>query len=447
MFQLNKYIIILSLTVCGGWNCFLKAQTVVIPDANFATWLQTNVPSAMSGNLLDTTNVIVTTNTHTINCQSQNIANLYGVQFFKSLTCLHCEHNLLTSLPIPPVTLQLLFADYNSLTSLPILPPNLQQLFVTYNNLVTLPILPNSIQYIYCNVNPISSLPILPNSLKILYCQFNNLTTIPTLPASIKGLSCNDNHITTLPALPNTMVFLECGANSLTILPSLPDSLKTLFCSSNQLTSLPVLPTILKDLACSSNQLTTLPSLPQSLKSLYCSFNQLNSLPALPDSLFSLTCDNNNISCFPTFPNTIKTIPPNSFNISNNPYTCLPNYINAMDAATLAAPLCVDGNCPPVIDVTSDILIPNIFTPNNDSINDVWRFSLGKGSHLKNLSVFNRWGNLIDINTRTSVSEINWDGRTTSGEPTSVGVYFYVLQYSDAKGNEYKKNGYITLIR
>jgi gliding motility-associated-like protein len=92
-------------------------------------------------------------------------------------------------------------------------------------------------------------------------------------------------------------------------------------------------------------------------------------------------------------------------------------------------------------------IIPNVFTPNNDSINDVWRYYLGKGNSLKSLNIYNRWGNEIAINSRTTVTQINWDGRTTSGEETPSGIYFYVLQYTDANGDEHKKNGYITLIR
>lgn len=92
-------------------------------------------------------------------------------------------------------------------------------------------------------------------------------------------------------------------------------------------------------------------------------------------------------------------------------------------------------------------IIPNVITPNNDGINDVWRFNLGKGNLLKSLNIYNRWGNEIVINSRTTVNQINWDSRTTSGEETSSGVYFYVLQYTDANGDEHKKNGYITLIK
>ena len=63
------------------------------------------------------------------------------------------------------------------------------------------------------------------------------------------------------------------------------------------------------------------------------------------------------------------------------------------------------------------------------------------------LNIYNRWGNEIAMTSRASVTQINWDGRTTSGEETPSGVYFYVLQYTDGNGDEHKKNGYITLIR
>jgi gliding motility-associated-like protein len=103
------------------------------------------------------------------------------------------------------------------------------------------------------------------------------------------------------------------------------------------------------------------------------------------------------------------------------------------------------NNCESIVVV--EPIIPNVFTPNNDSTNDVWRFSLGKGNTLKGLNIYNRWGNEIAVTSRASVTQINWDGRTTSGEETPSGVYFYVLQYTDANGDEHKKNGYITLIK
>lgn len=81
---------------------------------------------------------------------------------------------------------------------------------------------------------------------------------------------------------------------------------------------------------------------------LSCGANQLPELPALPAGLSQLVCDNNDIVCFKKFSDNISTI-----NISDNKNKCLPNYIDAMDAATKMTPLCTIGdgvnnpdNCP-----------------------------------------------------------------------------------------------------
>jgi gliding motility-associated-like protein len=103
------------------------------------------------------------------------------------------------------------------------------------------------------------------------------------------------------------------------------------------------------------------------------------------------------------------------------------------------------NNCEPIVIV--EPTIPNVFTPNGDNINDVWEFSLGKGNTLNVLNIFNRWGLLIKNAELKTNTYILWDGRTTSGEACSDGVYFYTLQYTDANGDVHKKNGYVTLIR
>jgi gliding motility-associated-like protein len=91
--------------------------------------------------------------------------------------------------------------------------------------------------------------------------------------------------------------------------------------------------------------------------------------------------------------------------------------------------------------------IPNVFTPNGDGVNDVWEFSLGLGNTLKSLTIVNRWGTIIKTATLNTNNYVLWDGRSTSGEACSDGVYFYTLEYKDAKGDTQKKNGYISLFR
>jgi type IX secretion system substrate protein len=367
----NKIVVtcFLLLAAC------LNAQTwVTIPDANFVTYLQSTIPSAMSGNQLNTSSTLVTTSTHTINVSNKNIANLDGVQYFTSLTNLSCGTNTLTSLPALPNTLTYLDCDSNILNSLPTLPNSITYLNCSYQvhiatgvpTMTVLPTLPTSLIYLYCGSNNFTSLPALPNTLTYLDCYIGGLTTLPTLPNSLTYLNCSDNFLTSLPALPNSIYFIDCSENSLTSLPTLPISLDTLDCADNSLTNLPTLPNSISFLQCVSNSLTSLPALPNSIKWLDCGGNNLHNLPALPNSLqtlvcfddsltslptlpaslYNIDCQWNNIICFPYFPSSIMI---GAFNISNNPFTCLPNYIAAMGSDTVTYPLCGVGNtngCP-----------------------------------------------------------------------------------------------------
>lgn len=72
-------------------------------------------------------------------------------------------------------------------------------------------------------------------------------------------------------------------------------------------------------------------------------------------------------------------------------------------------------------------IIPNIFTPNNDGINDYFVIEdIIEDSELK---VFNRWGKLVyerkDYNNR-------WKGKNRDGIDLSEGVYFYSLSNKHA---------------
>ena len=98
-------------------------------------------------------------------------------------------------------------------------------------------------------------------------------------------------------------------------------------------------------------------------------------------------------------------------------------------------------------DLKTQLNIPNVFTPNEDNVNDTFIVQLPAGSTLKEFTVHNRWGNTIKTDELKSHTVILWDGHTTAGEPCSAGVYFYTLQYTDAKGDTQKLKGFITLIK
>jgi gliding motility-associated-like protein len=92
-------------------------------------------------------------------------------------------------------------------------------------------------------------------------------------------------------------------------------------------------------------------------------------------------------------------------------------------------------------DTISNIVLPNVFTPNFDSVNDVFKPYLDEIVDL-NFSIFNRYGILIFETTRLHGF---WDGRTTSGDPCPDGVYFCVLNATGIEGKKYKEKTFIQL--
>jgi Leucine-rich repeat (LRR) protein len=357
-----------------------QGQTwVVIPDAQFVTYLQGKIPTAMHGDSLNTSDTLVTTTTWSISVASKSIANLSGIQYFTSLQQLDCSSN--------------------SLTTLPTLPNSLTHLYCETNSITTLPALPNSLTLLNCGANSLTMLPVLTNSLVNLYCSINSLTTLPALPHSLKTLSCDHNQLTSIPVLPDSLQDLECNNNALTNLPALPNSLTNLICLNNSLTNLPALPPLLTDLYCDHNSLTSLPALPNPLTYLYCQNNSLTSLPALPSSLQLLYCDSNNITCFPNFPNSISQLI-----IDPNPYNCLPNYIYAMGADTTIYPKCAAGNthncpivdtCPPYMTFTlTPSGTPHVwdayptYSSNVDSARWYWGDTSATGAYLSTAGLY-----------------------------------------------------------
>jgi gliding motility-associated-like protein len=68
-----------------------------------------------------------------------------------------------------------------------------------------------------------------------------------------------------------------------------------------------------------------------------------------------------------------------------------------------------------------EIIIPNVFTPNGDNFNEVFRFKNEEYWHLK-VEIYNRWGYLLF----TGDENTHWDA-TYEGNKVSDGVYFYSI--------------------
>lgn len=87
--------------------------------------------------------------------------------------------------------------------------------------------------------------------------------------------------------------------------------------------------------------------------------------------------------------------------------------------------------------------IPNVFTPNKDNINDVFRI---KANGAKDLScfIYNRWGKLV-YKWENDVNGF-WNGNIGNNEATS-GTYFYIVNYTNLLNQTKFEKGSITLLR
>jgi|GEM_PF-1833453 len=92
-------------------------------------------------------------------------------------------------------------------------------------------------------------------------------------------------------------------------------------------------------------------------------------------------------------------------------------------------------------DTTKTLIIPNVFTPNNDNINDEWVLkNLPSETHIK---IYNRWGIVVVGEDAISVQgSYKWDGRTTAGLESNDGVYYYIIT-----SEEKTYRGFLQLIR
>ena len=92
---------------------------------------------------------------------------------------------------------------------------------------------------------------------------------------------------------------------------------------------------------------------------------------------------------------------------------------------------------------SSGITLPNIFTPNDDGVNDIFK-PTARGISTMKVDIYSRWGNYMYGWTTPNGF---WDGHTVSGEACVSGVYFYVLEATGFDGKSYKLHSSLTLIR
>jgi gliding motility-associated-like protein len=87
--------------------------------------------------------------------------------------------------------------------------------------------------------------------------------------------------------------------------------------------------------------------------------------------------------------------------------------------------------------------IPTAFTPNNDGLNDFFVPIANCEPEIFNLSVYNRWGEMVFI---TNNNNEKWDGKKNGKECTND-VYYYILNYKLPYKTPEITKGMVTLIR
>jgi gliding motility-associated-like protein len=117
---------------------------------------------------------------------------------------------------------------------------------------------------------------------------------------------------------------------------------------------------------------------------------------------------------------------------------------------TITNPPCVRTLSTTVIFLSEDscgntcaFSVPNVFTPNQDGVNDAFRILNTCESQTFRFSIYNRWGTLVHSGTEFIAY---WDG-TSNGAYVNSGVYFLIIEYTDSADQEKTVKAAVSVLR
>ncbi len=119
--------------------------------------------------------------------------------------------------------------------------------------------------------------------------------------------------------------------------------------------------------------------------------------------------------------------------------TAIDSFDNESDRSNL---ICID-NCPAIV-------LPNVFTPNEDGFNDLFTPIKDSTDFVSKFTVhiYDRWGTEV---YETNDPKINWNGKTQdNNKDLPAGVYFYSVEFSEIRVKGYKQknlSGFVHLVR
>jgi gliding motility-associated-like protein len=92
--------------------------------------------------------------------------------------------------------------------------------------------------------------------------------------------------------------------------------------------------------------------------------------------------------------------------------------------------------------VFTALVVPNVFTPNGDGINDFFEVTTD-GISVYEFSVFSRTGTRVFY---SHSPRIFWDGKNDVGRDMREGIYYYVIEQTDDT-EPFEKAGFMHLFR
>lgn len=91
---------------------------------------------------------------------------------------------------------------------------------------------------------------------------------------------------------------------------------------------------------------------------------------------------------------------------------------------------------------SSFLVVPNVFTPNNDLQNDIFR-TISLNIVEWDSRIYDRWGQLV---YKSVTPDLMWDG-VGNGRPCEDGIYVYTIKAVGGDGKLYDISGTLTLFR
>lgn len=133
---------------------------------------------------------------------------------------------------------------------------------------------------------------------------------------------------------------------------------------------------------------------------------------------------------------------------ANEIYQVDPVTANANLVCTLPDGCLINGAASVSLNLDADLsqmILPNVFSPNNDEINDIFSpFPLVQVSS-SSIIIYNRWGNEIFSSEQDGM--VTWDGIDSSGHAVADGVYYFVINYSPICGKKSTRYGFVNVLK